>query len=110
MKLFESIEGKRDKIEQKIEELFDSEGLNQLAKEVGFIQRSTSKIKGEDFIKLMTLGFLENSLESLEGLCDILFELNPNARVSPQALAQRINKNESVEYLKEVFNLAVKKI
>ena len=108
MKLIESMKEVGNKVKLKIENLFDSEELKQLGKEVGFLKRSTGKIEGKDFITLMTFGFLENSLESLEGLCDILHELNPNTKISAQALGQRINKSESVQYLKEVFNLALK--
>lgn len=108
MKSIENIKNIRDKVKSKIEEIFDAESLNQLAKDVGFIQRSTSKIKGDDFLKLMTLGFLGNSLESLEGLCDIFHELNPDITITPQALDQRMHKNESVDYLKEIFNQTIK--
>ena len=93
----------------KIEEIFDEDRLNQLARETDFIQRSSSKLEGADFVKLMSLGFLENAEISLEGLCDILQQINPEAQMSPQALNQRINSEDAVKYLKEVLKEALQK-
>lgn len=98
-----------EQIANKIEEIFDEDKLNQLARETGFIQRSTSKLEGADFVKLISLGFLENAEISLEGLCDILQQINPEAEMSPQALSQRINSEEAVTYLEKVLKEALQK-
>ena len=39
----------------------------------------------------MTTEMIEEPAVSLEGLCDLLSELNPHAEMTPQALHQRIN-------------------
>ena len=69
--------------------------MNNLAKDIGFVQRSTSKIEGSDFIKLMTSEILDEKAVSLEGLCDILRQINPKADITPQSLSERINKKRS---------------
>jgi hypothetical protein len=94
-------------ISKSIDEIFDEEHLNKLARENNFIQRSTSKLEGVDFVKLMTLGFIENSEISLEGLCDILHDINPDALISPQGLSQRINSDNAVNYLEDVLKIAL---
>ena len=91
------------KIAGKISGIFDRGKLNDLAKETGFVQRSTSKIKGEDFVRLLTVETLGEEAVSTEGMCDILLRINPEADMSPQALSERINKEEAAEYLKEVW-------
>ncbi len=41
-------------VESKITMLFDTEALDQMAKETKFIQRSTNRIAAIDFVKLMS--------------------------------------------------------
>ncbi len=98
----------KDSIEEKITKLFNKENLEDLARETGFIQRESSKIKGQDFIKLLTTESIEDKAISLGGLCDILVQINPEAKITPQALCERINKKESVEYMKKVFELSMR--
>lgn len=95
------------KVKGKLTEIFDKERLEHLARETHFIQRSTSRLEGKDLVELMSTEMVEDTSVSMEGLCDILRQLNPNAEVSPQGLNQRINSGDAVEYLKEVFGLAI---
>ena len=46
---------------------------------------------------------------SLDGLCDILAQINPNANMTPQGLAERINSEQAVDYLKNVLESSIKK-
>jgi len=62
---------------------------------------------GKDFVELMTTELIEEPAVSLEGLCDLLVDLNPQAEMSPQALHQRINPH-AVTYLQEVVQLALR--
>lgn len=68
-----------------------------------FIQRSTSKLKGDEFIKVMILPAEGVAEDSLSGLCSRIRNFNPDADLSPQALCERINKVESVFLMKDVF-------
>ncbi|MCP4878044.1 MAG: IS4 family transposase [Gammaproteobacteria bacterium] len=90
-------------IQSKLKGLFTPEGLNTTARKTRFIQRSSSKIQAMDFIQLMTSELLVEPDVSTEGLCDRLEELNPEARVTAQALNARINTEEAVAYVKTVF-------
>jgi len=62
---------------------------------------------GKDFVELMTTELMEEPAVSLEGLCDLLVDLNPQAEMTPQALHQRFN-SYAVTYLQEVFQLALR--
>lgn len=106
MSFIENIREISGKIGEKISEVFNGTKLNDLAKKVGFVQRSTSRIEGEDFVRLMTTEILGEETVSTEGLCDILRRINPKADMTPQSLNERINKKEAAEYMKKVFGSA----
>jgi len=108
VKFIEKVKNIAQKISNNILKIFNKEDLNGLARETGFIQRSTGRIEGEDFVRLMTAEILGEESVSCEGLCDILRQINPEADMTPQALNERLNKKESAEYLKEVFGIAMK--
>src|SRR5712691_8906191 len=55
----------------------------------------------------MTTELIEDPAISLEGLCAILGERNPQAQMTPQALHQRLNPS-AVSYLQDVFALALR--
>ncbi|MCP4105310.1 MAG: IS4 family transposase [Desulfobacteraceae bacterium] len=109
MTFIENIREISGKIGEKISEVFDGTKLNDLAKKVGFVQRSTSRIEGEDFVQLMTTEILGEETVSTEGLCDILRQINPKADMTPQSLNERINKKEAAGYMREVFESAFRK-
>ncbi len=90
-------------IQEKLYSIFDSEHLDTLAKDSGFIQRKSSRIEAVDFVQLMTVEILQNPDISLDGLCDILATLNPKAQMSAQALQQRINTPGAADFLSSLF-------
>lgn len=92
-----------------MEQVFSKEWLVTTARRVGFIQRSTSRLEGDDFVKLLTTEMLAHPAISLPGMCDVLREINPKADMTPQALCERINSEGAVDYLREVLRLAVEK-
>ncbi len=98
-----------EKIKEDILNTLDDQYLKQTARESNFIQRNSSKISGPDFIELLTTAMVENPYVSLDGLCDILSQINPEAVMTPQGLSERINSDQAVEYLKTVFENLVKK-
>ena len=107
MNIIKKIEEFGSQISQAICHIFDKKQLNQLAQETGFVQRSTSKIKGSDLIELMTTEIVQEPNISYEGLCDRLGEINPKAIMTPQGLEQRINREGSVKFLEKTLKLAL---
>lgn len=107
MKFIEKVKDIAKKISNNILKIFNKKDLNGPARETGFIQRSTGRIGGEDFVRLMTAEILGEESVSCEGLCDILRQIHPEADMTPQAPNGRLNKKESAEYLKEVFGTAM---
>ena len=107
MKMKQEMKRIARQVNGKLTTVFDPESLEILARQNEFIQRSSSKLRGRDFVELMTTALLEDPAISLEGLCDILGDLNPHAQMTPQALHQRLNPS-AVSYLQDVFALALR--
>jgi len=95
------------KVNGRLTTVFDPEHLEVLARQNAFIPRSSSKLRGRDFVELMTPELIEDPAISLEGLCAILGERHPQAQMTPQALHQRLNPS-AVSYLQDVFALALR--
>jgi hypothetical protein len=107
VKFFEKAKDIARKVSSSLLKILNKNSLNDLARKIGFVRRSTSRIEGEDFVRLMTAEILGEESVSCEGLSDILRQINPKADMTPQALNERLNKKESAEYLKEVFGIAM---
>ena len=107
MKMKQEMKRIARQVNGKLTTVFDPESLELLARQNEFIQRSSSKLRGRDFVELMTTALIEDPAISLEGLCDILGDLNPHAQMTPQALHQRLNPS-AVSYLQDVFALALR--
>lgn len=56
---------------------------------------------------MLSVDMLENPEMSYEAMCGRIEELNPDAVLSPQSLEERINKQETVEYIKTVLEDAI---
>ena len=95
------------KVKEQLTALFPPEQLETWAWQSQFIQRTSSKLTGADFVALMTTDMLDNPAISLEGLCDLLQQRHPHAAMTPQALQQRMNTPQAVAYLQEVFQHAL---
>src|SRR5437588_10144419 len=94
------------KIKEKFAGTFPPERLEALARQSHFVQRTSSKITGQDFFALMTIDMLDDPAVSLGGLCDILRQHNPQAVMTPQALHQRLNAPQPRRDSHEVFTMA----
>lgn len=81
---------------------FQSEDLKSLAKQVGFIKRSSAEITAFAFVYIMSFGFLGCGTISLDCLTSSLAKLY-NIRITSQALSKRINRRVSVIFLEKVL-------
>ena len=88
--------------------IFNPESCHQLARQSGFIKRSTSKISGHEFVKVLIIPSNGLSEDSLNGLCERMREFNAQANISAPALAQRINSQAAVRFMKGCFERTLK--
>ena len=72
-----------EQINQELDMWFTNEACEALARETGFIQRSTSRLSGSAFFNLLTVEALDEPTISYEGLCDRLENRNSNAQITP---------------------------
>lgn len=56
---------------------------------------------------MLSVDMLENPEMSYEAMCGRIEELNPDVSLTPQSLEERINKKETVEYIKKVLEEAI---
>ncbi|MEY3288338.1 MAG: hypothetical protein RLZZ419_580 [Pseudomonadota bacterium] len=95
-----SIEITNEQVSKEFDMWFNSEECEALARKTGFIQRSTSRLTGNEFFNLLTIEALNEPTISYESFCDILEERNPNLQITPQGLCERMNSQGAVEFLK----------
>jgi hypothetical protein len=92
-----------DKIVEFFDENFNEKKCHDLCRKHKFIQRSSSKLKGYEFIKTMIIPSPGLSTDSLKGLCKRMKEFNPMADLTSQALCERINNISSSTLMRAVF-------
>src|SRR2546428_6672522 len=107
MKMKQEMKRYARRVKGKLTTVFDPDHFEALARQTDFIQRSSSKLSGKDFVELMTTEMIEDLAVSFEGLCDVLVDLNPQAQMPPQALHQRLNPY-AVTYVQEVCQWALR--
>ena len=93
-----------DQIVQFFDEVFNEKKCHDLCREYKFIQRSTSKLKGQEFIKAMVIPSKGSSTDSLKGLCKRFLKFNKESELSSQAICKRINSPAASALMKGVFN------
>lgn len=104
MKLSDNISHLGKILKTKIQSIFRKNDLEAAAYKTKFVQRSTSIVQPDDFLHLMTAASIEPSVVPLEGLCEKLRTLNPDADITPQSLMERINRKEASDYLEIILN------
>jgi hypothetical protein len=90
-------------IVQTLDKILNDQKCCDLAREHGFVQRASSKLKGHEFIKVMILPSEGVSRDSLKGLCKRMNTFNHEADLSSQALCERINDEHAAALMQAVF-------
>lgn len=90
-------------IVQFLDEKFNEKKCYELCLKHNFIKRSSSKLKGYEFINTMIIPSEGLSTDSLKGLCKRMLHFNPEAHLSAQALCKRINDVSSGVLMQAIF-------
>ena len=96
-----------EKINDSLANIFYDNRLATIAKETNFVQRSSSRIKGNEFVQAMVLASIDPKSTSLSGIIDNLRTISPEAEMTVSALRQRINTSEAQDFIKEVYRHVV---
>ena len=101
--MFDQLNAMKNALGSAIKKVFSRDHLNEIARRTGFVKRSSSKLEGFEIIGALTGETVNDPYISYEGLCGEIVGLNPDADITPQALEQRINSPECVDYFKTVL-------
>lgn len=96
-----------EKINDAIANIFYDDKLNDIAKKTNFVQRSSSKIKGKEFVQAMVMASIDPESTPLSGINDNLRGISPKAKMTTSALRQRINSPKAQEFLKQVYQCTI---
>jgi hypothetical protein len=92
-----------DKILDFFDKNFNEKKCHDMCRKHKFIQRSTSKLRGDEFIKTMIIPSPGLSSDSLKGLCKRMQSFNPEADLTAQALCERINNVHASNLMRAIF-------
>ncbi len=81
---------------------YSPELIERIARETGFVQRE-SKLGGVEFLALMTQGLYANPGATLNQMCGMLKDINPELEISGPGLQQRI-VDSGVKFLMEMMS------
>jgi hypothetical protein len=96
-----------EKVNDTLASIFYGDKLNDIAKKTNFVQRSSSKIKGNEFVQAMVMASIDPESTPLSGINDNLREISPEAKMTISALRQRINNPKAQEFLKQVYQCTI---
>jgi len=91
------------KLNDSLAEVFYDDHLNIMAKKTNFVQRSSSRINGTEFVQAMVLSSIDPKSCPLSGIIDTLITINPRTKMSISGLRQRINCSEAVAFLSAAY-------
>src|ERR1700733_9491845 len=92
-----------EKINDCLASIFHGDRLENIAKKTNFVQRSSSKLKGREFVQAMVLASIDPESTPLSGINDNIRSIDPKAKMTISGLRQRINNPKAYEFLKEVY-------
>lgn len=92
----------------KFEEIVSPNFCYNLAKRVGFIQRSSSQIHGHEFAQSMMIPNAFIEAESLNSLAMRMQKINKDCNLSASALAQRMNTKAAERFMQACFEKVLK--
>ena len=87
-----------------LKRIFTKTSIEELAWDTGFIKRSSSKLRGFDFLTSLLISSIDTTHTSLEKISDILAHTGRRISVTSQAIMKRINNENAVDFLKSVYS------
>lgn len=97
----------KEKINNALADVFYDEKIKDIAKKTNFVQRSSSRIKGNEFIQAMVMASMDPESTPLSGISDNLRTINAVSEMTVSALRQRINTPEAQKFIKNVYHYTI---
>lgn len=99
-----------ERILMKFEKIVSQNFCNELAKDCQFIQRSTSQLQGYEFAQALMIPHAFLEAETLNSLAVRMKRINKACDLSASALAQKINRESAVAFMKACYAKVLKEI
>lgn len=107
IKLKKSASKVEEKINDALANIFYDEKLKDIAKKINFVQRSSSRIQGNEFIQALVMASIDPKSTPLSGISDNLRTINSESKMTISALRQRINNPKAQAFLREVYRYTI---
>ena len=90
-------------LKDRIDFILNNAILKKEARTSKFVQRTSSSLSGEEFIRALLHSSIHPSATPLSGLCDLISDFKPGTNITVSALRQRVASSTSHDYLKQIF-------
>ena len=97
-----------EKLSTRLSDFFSEVKINEKAKEFGFVQRSTSKLQGSEFVDVLMFSLFNSKELSLESLT-VTLKSEYDIDISKQGLNERFN-DKSVSFFKDLLKTFIAEI
>ena len=92
------------KISTNIQSCLSKNKIQRFAKATGLITRSSAKLSGSDILFGILSSNLDPTHSFLERISVAISQFNKNEPVTSQSLMERINRKESTDFFRKIFN------
>jgi hypothetical protein len=103
MSLEEKIAKLGNNLKNVFQSIIDPKQMRELARQTRFVQRCTSRLRGDEFVQLLIIESVDGEKNTLRGAVDTLGQIKSDAIMSIQALRKRINTKAAATLIERVF-------
>ena len=103
MGLKENIAKLGNNLKNVIHSIIDPKQMRELALKTGFVQRVSSRLRGDDFVQVFIIESIDGEKNTLRDSVGVLGRINSKCKMTVQALGKRINTEAAAQLLKGVF-------
>lgn len=86
-----------------IQNIIEPQEMRKLAREVGFVQRCTGRLDGDEFAQTLIIESQDGEKNTLRAAIDTLGKIKPKAKMTIQGIRKRINSQAAVNLIKGIF-------
>lgn len=91
-----------------LNQVINKKTIEELAWESKLIQRSSSKVRGFDFLSSMLVASLDAEHSTLERISDIFHSINHRIKIKPQSIMERLNSEAAPRFFKMILKNVLK--
>jgi Transposase DDE domain len=86
-----------------IQNIIEPQEMCKLARKVGFVQRCTGRLDGDEFVQMLIIESQDGEKNTLRGAIDTLGKIKSKAKMTIPGIRKRINSQAAANLIKGVF-------